>query len=108
MTNHVALSGKHNRRYQPGTNDPTSDFGHTWTTQRASSEVNEDDASHALRQHLHAFWGECSPEVFQNGDFAIAHGVLRLTVHFDRHGVKFGIVTKAPNLDTTVFMPDET
>ena len=94
-------------RFRPGTNDATSNYGHTYSTLRAGNEVNHADARDALRKHLHTYWGECGPEVFEKGHFAIAGGVLRLTVHRDRHGVQFGIITRTPMLDTTVFMPDE-
>jgi hypothetical protein len=95
------------RRYRPGTNDPTSDYGHTSRTECACTCVHPDDAQAAMQSHLRGHWGECDPVVFESGDFESCEGVLRLTVHFDRHGTKFGVVTTRHRLETTLIMPDE-
>ena len=87
--------------------DPTSAYGHSGTTLRAQRLIHSGDADIALRKHLHGTWGELDPVVFENGAFRGAHGILRLTVHFDRHGTKFGVVTTARRLETTIVMPDE-
>lgn len=97
----------HLREFRPGHCDATSAYCHTSTTQAALKAINDNDCSIAITRHLRGDWGECDPDVFTHGDFRSTDGVLRLTIHFDRHGTKYGVVTTRHRMETVVLMPDE-
>ena len=81
--------------------------GRVVATCGAADGLDPEDVHQALGRHFARDWGECTPEDWQANDEALLAGWRVLSVHRDRQGAKFWILTEADRSVTTVLLPEE-
>ena len=70
--------------------------------------VPTEELAIALQRHLRGDWGQCSEFDWNENDYALREGNLRLfSVYRTKEGVKFWIITEADRSSTTALLPSE-
>lgn len=82
-------------------------LGQMLITPGARDTLEPEDVMLAMRRHAKGDWGDCCPDDREANNAALLDEARILSVHHDRFGVKFWIITEADRSATTVILPAE-
>lgn len=85
----------------------TLELGQLLITKGANATLHIPDAAKALARHQNGDYGEISEADKEANLEALVSGGRILSVHTDRNGVKFWIITEADRYATTILLPED-
>lgn len=81
--------------------------GQLVVTPNALTRIHPADVPIALGRHLSGDWGDCCAEDWAENELSLREGFRLFSVHKDRRGVRFWIITEANRSQTTVLVPED-
>jgi hypothetical protein len=87
--------------------DKVVSLGQIVITANALSVLNQTDVQTALHRHSHCDWGELCESDRRQNELALEQNLRLFSVYFDRHGIKFYVLTEHDRSVTTVLLPED-
>jgi hypothetical protein len=69
-------------------------------------ESGEDPRAFVYR-HIQGDWGDVSPEVWSDNEFAVCHGEPLFSIYHTRQGRTLWVFTERSRYSTTIMLPGE-